>query len=610
MDPGTAGIIGGLLPGEALRISCCFSPGREKAWNRILPMRVGSVDSGHGRWAPHMTLQFELPVLILLLAVVAIRMLLSSDITPDDEFTYAQQGNQLISGGSIDMSFGPTYSWIYAGAMWLVDDKVTAFFLARAFASVAFIFGLWLAMRLAGAGREVSLALTVVAAGLSVAYQWPGVMGPTSAAILIALVVVWRRPGVGSWGVATGLLWWAMGARPEFFAAAIFATVVLVIWLVMSFVRPPHRPTWIEGLAALFGIAMAAAVVMLHGLPLGGRLSMAFGQHYAWRNALPGEDPWYEYEAVLARDFDGRVDVIGCALANPAAMLGHVMENVRGLRSGAIQLLVSPPYFGATSRLVSLISTLVLGVFFLFAVAAFAQKARRRKERLETKTHSQRTAATDLRGASDSTDSRFLRWFQHRRLPALLLILLVFTLSAATVLVIFPRRHYLLLWFCAVVVLIAVGWRDVGSTWRKWLPAVTTSILVLINAGLVTVAGALALAGEEKSDGSMPATHNIARSLQVLSQQPVVMLGNGDSDLLTLFTPQFSRVDAPAEATDFCSALAASGASVTWVAPQDARGQEYAPTFADLPGFQAFMSDPEVCGWHRISADSPFAIAK
>ena len=133
--------------------------------------------------------------------------------------------------------------------------------------------------------------------------------------------------------------------RPEFYVGFLLLCVCLLAYLI--FVRPRLRinqepPRAWPGLAATLILAFLLGAFM--GIPIrqdNNRSFMAFGQHYAVNRVESGTynfNPWTNYKTVMASDFDDAGSLRECVEQNPAAVLWHVLRNIRNIvyKSGHI----------------------------------------------------------------------------------------------------------------------------------------------------------------------------------------------------------------------------------------------------------------------------------
>jgi hypothetical protein len=210
--------------------------------------------------------------------------------------------------------------------------------------------------------------------------------------------------------------------------------------------------------AAIVVLVGTASLVAVFGNPLGGSRSFyAFGQHYALNVLQSQHRPicgWAVWEQFVAQDFGDAKTVSEALWQNPQAFGWHMGVNLRKL-PGEVAWLIKPQLNlsprGHLGLRVGLIAAGLLGTFCVCWRLA----------------------------RSPWNDEG------KRRLPlALLMLLILFATTAASVLVVYPRRHYLLPTVAFAYALVGSCLSRSGPPNRSWLrgnswPVLTTLALVL-----------------------------------------------------------------------------------------------------------------------------------
>lgn len=159
--------------------------------------------------------------------------------------------------------------------------------------------------------KSSAFALAVVLAGL------------TAAALCRSGV---RRTSIAAIGVLL-----ASYARPELYPGALLLCLAAA-WCVRGERRGADRRLWPWPAGALAAIVVLAA---FPGVPLGnpaqpgGRLLLAFQEHFAW-NWSRWHGEWQNVFAVWEREFHGAQTVLAAARSNPAAVGHHLFDNLEG----------------------------------------------------------------------------------------------------------------------------------------------------------------------------------------------------------------------------------------------------------------------------------------
>jgi hypothetical protein len=395
----------------------------------------------------------EAVLILAVLFAVAVYSAASEDITLFDETAYLTRGIAARSGEWPEFTNGATYSDLYYALSWLTPDHVGLYFAGRALAAVLFVAGVWLAARLV-AGRTLGWVAAAVIAVTSAPYTWPGVSAPAAGAVLVAVALVFRWPGLPAFGVATGLFWLSAGSRPELAWFALVCSLIAIVWaVVLSNRRTGSRVLLFAWISVTFGALVIPAILMLlHGLPVSsdGREWLAFQQHFALRQAAASEDPWLQAGTITARAFPGASSLGEAAMANPGALLGHIVANIQS----APRVLSRTVLLGSGLLPLAALGALVAGA--LLAVVADPRRSCARA----------REVGPVLVG-------------RRYRLPLVVLALLTVALMIPP-LVVYPREHYLLVPAGAFVVALAAVQRHLGT--QRFTALIPLALVVVIYA--------------------------------------------------------------------------------------------------------------------------------
>jgi hypothetical protein len=520
------------------------------------------------------------------------RMFISEDLGLSDEGAYFFRGSELANRVGIDFSFGPSYSWLYALATAFTgQDRVAAFFLGRGLGAVVFVLGMYVAFRLAGARRLAAAGLALLLVSLATPFVWPGVGGPSSAVLVLGLVVFFRNPTVVGASIASVLFWVAAAARPEFLTLGFVSTIFVLVFLARDQmgrrqVRPPLRSVLL-GMGAL---SFVPFLVLLHGSPfkssitdktqthpIQNRLLEAFAQHFSLRHSRAGESPWLDAPAIFKRTF-GLADSIPAALSsNPSAFVGHVGANIRSIPRGLYGALIdgSGQFFFlslvAIGSSVIFFVMLVLGLRFWFSTL---------DEPMSPKTE-------------------YARSLWRNQWAPIVLGFLMIACSLGAVVVIYPRSHYLVLWVSLGLVLVAYSWTKApDSTYAVMEKSLLVLLIPLLFVSLVL-----------DVDGGRANPHKAAKTISNLPAD-LKMLGGGDAGALYIYRPDISRITSPRlrSGESFCAYLNRSDASLIWMGDKALSGEKYSPAWVVQPGYQSFVRDPSTCGWRFFDPNSYFAV--
>ncbi len=404
----------------------------------------------------------EAGALAALLLVALARSLATTELYFYDETAYLARGLR----AEADFINGATYSDLYWLVGQVVPEPVHLYFVVRAVAAAALVFGVWLAARLLAQPWLAWVSGAVIAASTA-PYLWPSVAAPAAACIIVGIAILYRWPGLISIGAAAALFWCAAGARPEYVWWASFVSVLALILVLRRAASAPRAVPRLDVFVALMGAWVTPAILFaLHGSPLGGsgRGWAAFGQHFALRNALEDENPWLDWERIAARHFGAARSVTEAFLASPDAVVGHIASNVAETPTVFLEdVLGGPEKMAGSSVSWAMMIILVAGV--AMSLVTDIRATRHRAVRL---------ARLSVSGAYT--------------IPTAVLISLLLAV-AIPLAVVYPRGHYLVLPAGLAVVFVVVVQERVGSHLMTWLVPVTATViafafLVVQTAGL------------------------------------------------------------------------------------------------------------------------------
>ena len=237
------------------------------------------------------------------------------------------------------------------------------------------------------------------------ATMWPFISHFTAAVILILLIAVHFTPA------KYRLLSVLIGAillsyiRPEFSLTFIVVLVAAVVSIVLA-LKAGRRPNF----ALLAAVIVCFTIFFMYNPSVGGRSYAAFAQHYALDLSKAGlfdGNPWTEAQIAMSRDFGNATTVPSLVMANPIAFFLHIIRNV-GYTFYELSEMMTPLY-GQDTIWGSVVagSIFILGLVWMFD---------------------------------------FMSQLWHRSIDGVALFAATVVLPVIiSVLVIFPRHHYLIM---------------------------------------------------------------------------------------------------------------------------------------------------------------------
>lgn len=272
---------------------------------------------------------------------------------------------------------------------------------------------------------------------------WPKVNHFVLIIILSGLIISSLRENVKYKSIILTLcMLLASFVRPEFFISFIIASIIITVIYVREFLKIPRFES-IKTL--LFTYIISVILLIILGFPAGSgnRTFDAFGQHYA-RNWVQTHndprDPYYNYKAILENDF-GKVNSFSQAvMKNPYAIANHIFLNSKGiLQEVRIMFLMFYPY-GYPSDAAKIIVVLILFLLLLFLL---------------------------IKGMLRKPDKYLIQVkenFRYFRFNYIIFFTIVIP-GIVSVLLIYPRRHYLLvLVLITILMIVATLFRYTDSS--------------------------------------------------------------------------------------------------------------------------------------------------
>lgn len=513
---------------------------------------------------------------MVLLGVALLRALhpwtAAFDIYLYDETGYLNGGLTFSLERYRDYARTGLYPAFYGALSWIVTDPLRLMpVAAMAVLSLATV-SLFVALRAASRSTGVAVAFTglfllghLLTVAPRVSFLALAVMAATVAAVCAA------RGTYAKLTLAAAGAYVLCYARAEYVLALYGVLALSLLMLAAALVArrlPAGRDLFTRQHAMRHAAGHAAlAFLVLAGLffsfPVPGeskRSFMAFGQHFAVREvAVTGRpvDPWTHWESLTEEAFPGARSIPQAATAAPARFAGHIAANGREALGWFGGTLAATAWAQATGR-GPLIAVAAFG--FLAAGAALAVLAARR-----------RAASRTVDPAGD------------RGLPLdLAVIALLGAGPLVSALLIYPRDHYLLLVFPALLMVAA---RLLRQPAEDGGPA---SALVTAAAG-----AALVVAVPTLPPDSRPVT-TVIQALRAVDPPPRRML-EVDGGWCVYVLPRCATVYTfnLAPGLDAAGAIATHAIDAIMVSPRF-RGQG---VIAGDPSWQALLADPGAHGF-------------
>jgi hypothetical protein len=507
----------------------------------------------------------------LLLIVTGVQSYVREDVWFWDDATYLGRGIQPDAYGPPSWVDSPLYSGMYALLAHIAPNPITLYFLGRLSSAVVLVACIWIAARLLSRPL-LAWSVAALATMLPVTYIWPGVSAPASGLLIVAVALAYRWPTPLALAGTAGLTWLAAGSRPEFTWLAAALSVLAIAWWARQSLRTP-RPArmafiWLALLGMTVGIPLLLASRYEGMFARSSREWTAFSQHFALRNTPAGQDSWQSAGDVAARAFPGASSIMEALLVNPVAFLEHIGRNALQLPLTLVGhgLAIEPPSLLAPTAPKIAAVLLLLGL----AVAAWMNRST----------------------IVDSTRSGLRTAIRMPRRMATVALAGILLGSSLSMIVIYPRPHYLLLPLGLLLVAMA-AWlsRLPIRRLQTYIPIGTTAVLFLIFAAGTAIALPNRIA-------EPPAYESALREVQRLGTAHVLVSGDRP---IELYLPGVTFVEGPPpSAMSVQQAFDSLGVDVVQMS-----ALLTSSPWTALDGFDAFYDDPGTLGFHQVTKDSP-----
>jgi hypothetical protein len=512
----------------------------------------------------------EIAVILGLAFITITISIAQEDVKFWDESSYLERGQQLGFGSQPGWEWNPLYTDGYWTLSRILPDGVTAYFAGRAISATLLVLAVWWTARLF-TRRGIAASAGLLMCLLPITYIWPGVCNPSAALLIASLAIAWRWRRIEAYAVAANLIWLAAAIRPEFVYAGALATTSVIVVAVIQ-LRSQTQVSKFAVLAIASSIALPLLLTWAYGNPyeLGTRSWEAFTQHYEYRFAQSGDDPWQISSPVIETTFPGATSVLGALQANPAALLQHAILNAVKF---PVSLVGHFCGLGGTT-----LPATVLGVSAAFSWLAGCAVA----------------VATSLRRVGLRRSLERLRPPGPAQIPMALSIFVIGT-ALLSALVIYPRPHYLGIFIGLLVVLSAISLNRLGD-WKvtQLLPSATLAGLALV-ALLLSLGSAFAC-----RDSCKP----VAKSLNALNNVSVDWKLLAVDQSVDVYLTRGGYVsEATGNAGTFAQVLQKEGVNLVYDGFLFRRGP-----WSILPDFPDFLANPSAFGFQPILPGSPFLV--
>ena len=357
------------------------------------------------------------------------------DIGLYDESQYLDRGVTLWNSGLPSSANAPLYAIWYFILSLLEPNRVNLYYLNYKLTIIALPILIYYLLRRNTVSILVSLIISwLVLVSPANAVTWPKVSHFGLLLILATILVIGHKgPLLRSSVFASIGALLVSYVRPEYFLTYILSTVLFIFLFIRDYKELERQ--YSLGLMAC-GLLLSVLLIGTLGFPITGNRSMlAFGQHFSlnwvyWnRSAI---NPWTNWGEIISHNF-GSVHSLPEAFAqNPSAFLKHVTYNILNFLRFTPKL-----FFPVNLKEISASVVALLSIGLLVANLVIAYLSNTHYARLLTFISNVRKNI-----------------LQYQRL--LILVGLFLVPGLVSIIIIYPRDHYLLVFSVLMVAIIAI----------------------------------------------------------------------------------------------------------------------------------------------------------
>lgn len=356
------------------------------------------------------------------------------DITLQDESEYLYRGVTLWNTGLPHPSWSPLYVIWYFLISFLEPNKIGLYYLNYKLTVILLPILTYSVLRRSTVSIPVSLIISwLLLVSHANALTWPRVSHFALLLILATFLFI---------GHKRSLLWSSlfasMGAllvsyaRPEYFLTYALSTLLFVFLFIRDCKKLEKR--YLLGVMA-YGLFSALVLAAL-GLPVTGNRSMfAFGQHFSlnWVHWNASDlDPWVDWREIISRNFGSPHSILEAFVNNPSAFLIHITHNLLEFARFIPKL-----FFPANANEISGKVIALLGIGLLVGLLVACLSNTRYKRLLLMLIYLVRKNLQEYK--------RVLIFVAFFLLP-----------TFVSILIIYPRDHYLLVFSVLIVMIPAI----------------------------------------------------------------------------------------------------------------------------------------------------------
>ena len=353
---------------------------------------------------------------------------LAVDIKLHDETYYLNNGVTLLTSGLPDAQWAPLYAiWYYLLSLF-TRDRIALYYLNQYLLTVLTTLGLYFYLRKICVSSAIAYFASLFYLFSSLNEVDPK---PTNFALLVFLIFLIIAQHFSRNSTYYGILAIAfvgiLYIRPEYILSLVFFLAIAFYFLFIDWRRTQTQSLNLSILIVVLSLSIMIAIAIFGNPIVGGRSWFAFGQHFslnwvAWNHS--DLNPWTNWGDILHKNFADAENLMQAIQTNPRQFLRHLFSNCdRYLNTSISLLFVSLKKYGFSSLLVEKLIFLQISLLAIIG----SDIVRKRNKIFPDKT------------------------LQRLAIAAIGILIAI----VPSILLIYPREHYLILQGFILIVIIA-----------------------------------------------------------------------------------------------------------------------------------------------------------
>lgn len=382
------------------------------------------------------------------------------DIKAFDETIYLYQGVIINKKGLPSSQFAPFYSIRYYVLSLFEPNRVDLYYLNQKILIILTGLLLYIFLRILKNKNWLCFIISYFYVNSHIIMIWPFVNLFTLLIILFCSIIAtyfFINKQIYYYIITIAFLY-ASWTRPEFF----IAFISLLILSIINFYRlNKNKKIWYE-LIVFISIIVLSVYIFRNPLS-GGRSFFAFSQHFAlnWVDWNKSDlDPWFDYNIIVKETFGNSKNIIQAFYANPLYFFKHILSNIIQINKTVIDLL-TPIHSDFLPTIFTSYYKIFINIVILFLLIVLVYKFKQFLAQI-----------------------RVLIKNQYFRRTLIIFLGILFAVLPS-IIIIYPREHYLIIPLVFVLVLVTCYFNylllelSINIPKIKFFPSIIIMLLLL-----------------------------------------------------------------------------------------------------------------------------------